>query len=138
MKAAELLVLAEERANLMLDPAKKAEALVEILERTVWFFAKGNESVHPHTIGKLVNSINSILTSLSSPPVSDLSTTPGPLTGSVFGDNVMGAAAPGGIVGNGKVAEEASRAFTNAVQYLRDQIEEGRRSASGRWREVEI
>ncbi|KAI9010096.1 vacuolar protein sorting-associated protein 35 [Hyaloraphidium curvatum] len=137
-RCVEVLQKAEAHAAIMLDPAAKAEALVDILDRYLWFFSKGNEAVFPHTIANLVASISSILSQLSSLPTSALTAAPGPLTGSVFGDNVMGAAAPGGVVGTGKVRDEALRAFGNSVAHVRMRIEESRRTGTGRWRDIEI
>jgi hypothetical protein len=94
--------------------------------------------VLPHHVTALITSINKIMSQLSSLSISDLTATPGPLTGSVFGDNVMGAAAAGGIVGSGKVKDDAVRAFGNTVAYLRQRIEEARRSGSGRWRDIQL
>ncbi len=44
-KSVEILQRAEANANVMLDPAQRAEALIEILDRYLWFFSKGNEAV---------------------------------------------------------------------------------------------
>lgn len=44
-KAVETLQKAEAHAAVMLDLAQKAEALVEILDRYLWFYGKGNEAV---------------------------------------------------------------------------------------------
>lgn len=136
-KAAEILQIAQERAGLMLDPALKAEALVGVLERYLWFFGKGCEAVLPHHVMNLIAQINGILSELGSAPTSELTAVPGPLTGSVFGDNLLGAGAPGGVVGSGKVRDEVVKSYGNTIAHLRGRIEEGRRTG-GRWREIEL